>query len=292
MATVGFIGVGVMGREMVLNLLKGGHRVRVFDARPEAAESLRSDGAEIASSVADAVQAAEVAITMLPDTPHVQQVVLGPEGILANPPAGRVLIEMSTISPQATREMSAALAKAGVAMLDAPVSGGPQGAKNATLSIMVGGEAAVFDRVKPLFAHMGKTITHCGPSGAGQLTKLVNQVLVSVNNLAVSEALTFARANGLDEQKTITAVGGGAAGSWQLTNLGPRMVAGDFAPGFMIKLQVKDLRLAMEAAKEAGLNLSALQTVSKLFQLGMEEGKGNEGTQALFSIVQEQSKAK
>ena len=287
-----FIGLGIMGGPMAGHLLAAGHSLVVNTRSKSRAAGLLKQGATWAATAADAAKDADVIFVCVPDTPDVQRVVLGTDGIISTARTGAVVVDHSTISPSATKTMAAALAQRGVYMLDAPVSGGDMGAKNATLSIMVGGEAAVFERVKPLFAHMGKTITHCGPSGSGQLTKLVNQVLVSVNNLAVSEALTFARANGLDEQKTITAVGGGAAGSWQLTNLGPRMVAGDFAPGFMIKLQVKDLRLALEAAKEAGLKLPALETVSKLFQLGMDQGKADQGTQALFSIVEQQSRAK
>jgi 3-hydroxyisobutyrate dehydrogenase-like beta-hydroxyacid dehydrogenase len=152
---------------------------------------------------------------------------------------------------------------------------------------MVGGDEAAFTRVRPLLERLGKTITYCGPSGAGQLTKLVNQILVSVTNLAVCEALTFAKKSGLDPGKTITALAGGAAGSWQWANLGPRMVAGDFAPGFMIDLQVKDLRLVCEAAREAGLRLSATDVVKRLFEAAQAEGRGREGTQALFAVVEE-----
>jgi 3-hydroxyisobutyrate dehydrogenase len=287
-----FIGLGIMGGPMAGHLLTAGHALVVNTRSKSRANDLLKRGAKWAATAADAAKDADVVFVCVPDTPDVQRVVLGADGILSSARAGAVVVDHSTISPAATKTMASALAQRGVFMLDAPVSGGDMGAKNATLSIMVGGEAAAFERVKPLLAHMGKTITHTGPSGSGQLTKLVNQILVSVNNLAVCEALTFARANGLDEPKTLAAVAGGAAGSWQLTNLGPRMIVGDFAPGFMIKLQVKDLRLALEAAKESGLKLPALETVAKLFQLGIDQGKADEGTQALFSIVQKNAPAK
>jgi 3-hydroxyisobutyrate dehydrogenase len=183
--------------------------------------------------------------------------------------------------------MSETLAAKGAQLLDAPVSGGDIGARNATLSIMVGGDEQAFAKVRPLLEKMGKTLTHCGPSGNGQLTKLVNQILVTITNLAVCEALTFAKENGLDLQKTLTAVGSGAAGSWQLTNLGPKMAAGDFRPGFMIKLQQKDLRLALEATKEKGLDLSGLNLIHRLFDRALDEGRAAEGTQALFAVVEE-----
>ena len=188
--------------------------------------------------------------------------------------------------------MNEALEGRGATLLDAPISGGDVGARNATLSIMVGGDPAAFDQVLPLLQRMGKTITHCGPSGSGQLTKLVNQLLVTVTNLAACEALTFARAAGLDPEKTIQAVGGGAAGSWQLNNLGPRMLKGDFAPGFMIKLQQKDLRLVMEAAREMGLDLPALKLVSDLFNEAARQGRGEQGTQALFAVVGQRAGAR
>ena len=279
-----------MGGPMAGHLLAAGHSVTVNTRSKARADELLKKGAKWAESPAKAAAGADVVFICVPDTPDVESVVLGTNGVISSARAGSVVVDHSTISPAATRKMSTALSSRGVLMLDAPVSGGDVGAKNATLSIMVGGDPKAFDRVKPLFAHMGKTITYCGPSGAGQLTKLVNQILVSVTNLAVSEALNFARSNKLDEAKTLAAVSGGAAGSWQLTNLGPRMIAGDFAPGFMIKLQNKDLRLALEAAKEAGLNLAALNLVHELFDKGMKQGRGNEGTQALFAIVGESSK--
>ena len=274
-----------MGGPMAGHLLAAGHSLTVHTRTKSKAQPLLASGARWADSPAEAAAHADFVFICVSDTPDVEAVIQGGKGVIASARPGMVVIDHSTISPTATREMAEALAKKGAAMLDAPVSGGDTGAKNATLSIMVGGEQSAFDRSKPLFEHMGKTITWCGPSGAGQLTKLVNQILVSVTNLAVCEALTFARANGLDEQKTLAAVSSGAAGSWQLTNLGPKMIAGDYRPGFMIKLQAKDLRLAIAAAKEAGLDLSGLQLVHRLFAQSMSEGRGDEGTQALFAIV-------
>jgi 3-hydroxyisobutyrate dehydrogenase len=187
--------------------------------------------------------------------------------------------------------MNEALRSRGATLLDAPVSGGDVGAKNATLSIMVGGDESAFAKVEPLLRLMGKTITHCGDSGTGQLTKLVNQILVTVTNLATCEALTFAKKNGLDLAKTITALAGGAAGSWQWANLGPRMVKGDFAPGFMIDLQQKDLRLVMEAARDSGSPILAASLVHQLFTSAQAAGGGKEGTQALFKVLQKLASA-
>src|SRR5665213_756968 len=263
--SLAFIGLGIMGLPMAGHLLAAGHPLRVHTRTKSKAADLLSRGARWADSPADAAREADVVFICVPDTPDVQAVVLGADGIQASARAAMIVVDHSTISPAATREMAAALAGRGASFLDAPVSGGDVGAKNATLSIMVGGDQPAFAQVQPFLQLMGKTLTYCGPSGAGQLTKLVNQVLVSVTNLAVCEALAFAKANGLDLQKTLAAVGGGAAGSWQLNNLGPKMAAGDFAPGFTIKLQQKDLRLALEAAKERGLDLSALKLVHQLF---------------------------
>ena len=182
--------------------------------------------------------------------------------------------------------MAEALSAKGAILLDAPISGGDVGARNATLSIMVGGPLPAFQTVEPLLHLMGKTITHCGPVGTGQLTKLVNQILVSVTNLAVCEALSFARSSGLDPEKTITAIGGGAAGSWQLQNLGPKMLKADFAPGFTIDLQQKDLRLVLEAAAQVQTPLPALSLVHQLFTSAQSGKGGQEGTQALFKVLE------
>ncbi|QOV88453.1 NAD(P)-dependent oxidoreductase [Humisphaera borealis] len=280
-----FIGTGIMGLPMAGHLLAAGHRVTVTSRTKSRVEPLLAKGATWADSPAAAAKDASVVFTCVPDTPDVESVLLGKGGVIESARAGLIVVDHSTISPSATREMAAKLVERGTTLLDAPVSGGDIGAKNATLSIMVGGDAAAFATAEPLLRHMGKTITHCGGIGTGQLTKLVNQILVSVTNLAVCEALTFAKKAGLDLPKTIQAVGGGAAGSWQLTNLGPRMITGDFAPGFMIKLQQKDLRLVAEATKELGLDLQALQRVTELFDRAGAEGRGNEGTQALFAMV-------
>jgi 3-hydroxyisobutyrate dehydrogenase len=284
---VAFIGTGIMGGPMAGHLLTAGHKLRVHTRTRAKAEGLLRRGATWADSPADAARDADFVFINVPDTPDVEAVVLGSRGVLSAARQGLVVIDHSTISPSATRRMNESLSARGAALLDAPVSGGDVGARKATLSIMVGGEEAAFRRVRPLLERLGKTITHCGPSGAGQLTKLVNQILVSVTNLAVCEALTFAKKSGLDLNKTITALAGGAAGSWQLANLGPRMVAGDFAPGFMIDLQVKDMRLVCEAAREAGLEPAAADLVKRLFEAGQAQGRGREGTQALFAIVEQ-----
>jgi 3-hydroxyisobutyrate dehydrogenase len=224
------------------------------------------------------------------DTPDVRAVLTGAGGVIEAARPGLIVVDHSTISPTATRTMAEELARRQTVLLDAPVSGGDVGARNGTLSIMVGGPMEEFARVEPLLRHMGKTITHCGESGAGQLTKLVNQILVSVTNLAVSEALVFARNNGLDAEKTVAALAGGAAGSWQLQNLGPRMLKGDFAPGFTIDLQQKDLRLVIEAAAQAKTPLPALALVHQLFTSAQAAGRGRDGTQALFTVIEKMSK--
>ncbi|MGA2500652.1 MAG: NAD(P)-dependent oxidoreductase [Tepidisphaeraceae bacterium] len=281
-----FIGLGIMGLPMAGHLLAAGHSLTVHSRTKAKAGAIMAKGAKWADSPGEAARDAEVTFACVTDTPDVEAVVLGERGALSGAAAGTVIVDHSTISPAATRRMAATCAARGVTFLDAPVSGGDVGAWNATLSIMVGGDMAAFERVRPLLACMGKTIVHCGGAGTGQLTKLVNQILVSVTNLAVCEALTFAGKCGLDLEKTIAAVGGGAAGSWQLANLGPKMVKRDFAPAFMIDLMQKDLRLVMQAAQEAGVALPASGLVHQLFTAAQAAGDGRAGTQALYRVVQ------
>jgi 3-hydroxyisobutyrate dehydrogenase len=281
---ISFIGLGIMGLPMAGHLLKAGHTLTINTRTKSKAEHLLNNGAKWANSPAEAANS-DVIFICVTDTPDVEAVLLGKNGIASAAKPGTIIIDHSTISPGATKQFAEKLAAKGVPLLDAPVSGGDTGAKNATLSIMVGGDETAFAKVEPLLRHLGKTITHCGPSGAGQLTKLVNQVLVSVTNLAVCEALSFALRNDLDADKTITAISRGAAGSWQLTNLGPRMVKADFAPGFMIDLQQKDLRLVLEAAGESDTPLPATALVHQLFTSAQAAGRGRDGTQALFTVL-------
>lgn len=275
-----------MGAPMAGHLLSAGYPLTLHTRTRAKAEELIARGAKWASSPEQAARAADAVFICVPDTPDVEAAVMGENGVLAAARPGMIVIDHSTISPAATRRMAAALAEKGATMLDAPVSGGDVGAKNATLSIMVGGDKAVFERVRPILQHLGRTILHCGQSGAGQLTKLVNQILVSVTNLGVCEALTFAAKNGLDLNTTLAAVSAGAANSWQLANLGPKMVAHDYAPGFMIDLMQKDLRLLMHAANEAGVCLPASSLVHHLFTSAQAAGHGKSGTQALYTVIQ------
>ena len=283
---IGVVGTGIMGGPMALNLVKGGFEVMAFNRTPARAEALESGGVRVAKSIAEVGEACSVVITMVPDTPDVLACVEEPGGLAGAMQPDSVLIDMSTVAPGATRELAGRLADRGIAMLDAPVSGGSWGAQSGTLTIMAGGEPAVFDRCMPVFEAMGKTITLMGPSGMGQTTKLVNQILVAGTVSAVAEALVFAAAQGADLLKTIEAVAGGAAGSWQLANLGPRMAQGDFAPGFMVKLQQKDLRLIQEAAQEAHVPLAVTSLARQYFTALEAAGLGEEGTQAIVKAVE------
>jgi len=280
-----FIGLGIMGRPMAGHLLSAEYPLVVHNRSKSKADELISRGAVWAESPAVAAAQADVVFVCVTDTPDVEAVLFGENGVAKSARPGLIVVDHSTISPGATRGFGEKLSALGTSLLDAPVSGGDTGARNATLSIMVGGAEEAFEKVLPLLNVMGKTITHCGPSGAGQLTKLVNQVLVSVTNLAVCEALTLAIKGGLDPAKTIAAVAGGAAGSWQLNNLGPKMIAGDFAPGFMVDLQYKDLRLVLEAARQAGVRLETVSRVTESFGKLRSLGRGRDGTQALFEVV-------
>ncbi len=284
--TVGVVGTGIMGAPMARNLAKAGFDVVAYNRTPSKADALKADGVAVAESIAEVGRRATVVITMVPDTPDVLSVVEGGGGLAGAMAAGSALVDMSTISPAETRALAARLAARGVAMLDAPVSGGSWGAQQATLTIMVGGEQETFDRCLPVFEAMGKSITLMGPSGMGQTTKLVNQILVAGTAAAVAEALVFAAAQGADVLKTIEAVSGGAAGSWQLANLGPRMAKGDFAPGFMVKLQQKDLRLILEAAQEKHVPLTVTGVARQYFTAVEAMGLGDEGTQAVIKAVE------
>lgn len=281
---VGFIGLGTMGREMVLNLLAAGHAVRVYDTRPEAINELASHGAVAASSPAHAASGAAIAITMLPDTPQVEEVVCGPEGLLASPPEGRLVVDMSTISPVAVRRMHAGLAAANIAFLDAPVSGGPVGAKAATLSIMVGGDAEAFARARPVLAAMGTTITHVGAPGAGQTVKLCNQLVCGINIQAVCEAIALGRASGVDLPQLRDVLLGGSAASWMLEKLGPAMIDGDDKAGFRIDLMLKDLHLVQEHANALSVPLPGTALVTSQYIDARAHGEGGNGNQALFRV--------
>lgn len=283
---VGFIGLGLMGAPMSRNLLKAGHVVRAWNRTAAKVDAFVAGGGEAASSPADAAAGSEVVITMVTDSPDVQAVVLGEGGVIEGAAPGTVIIDMSTISPEVTRAVGAALEERGVPMLDAPVSGGVLGAQNAALSIMLGGDKDVFESVKPVLEAMGTRITYCGGLGMGQVTKLVNQVIVAGTMAAVSEGLLFGAAAGADLQAVFSAVTGGAANSWQLENLGARILKDDFAPGFMVRLQQKDLRLIMESAQQMNLPLFTTPLVHHLYRAVEGQGHGDEGTQAYVKALE------
>jgi len=290
MAKVGFIGLGIMGKPMALNLINAGFELFVYNRTSSKTDELINAGATGFNSPKEVAENSDIIITIVSDTPDVEVVILGEHGVIHGVKKGSVVIDMSTISPSVTKVIASRLKEINVDMLDAPVSGGDTGAINGTLAIMVGGESDVLDRCMPIFKAMGKTITHTGTNGMGQIVKLCNQILVSVTNMAVSEAVLFAQKSGVDAHTMIEATKGGAAGSWQLANLGPKMVDEDYHPGFMIDLQQKDLRLVLEAASQINLPLPALSYVHQMYTSNQANGEGIEGTQALYKAVKRLSK--
>lgn len=283
-AVIGFVGLGVMGREMALNLARGGFRVLAHDLRAEALAGLEHDNLRPVDSLGVAAADADILITMLPDTPQVEAVLVGPGGLLEHPPRGRLLVDMSTIAPSATRVMSGRLAERGITLLDAPVSGGVKGAHEASLSIMVGGPEAAFETVRPVLAAMGKTIVHVGAIGAGQSVKACNQIMVAMHIQAMCEAFALGRALELDLAKLRDVLLGGAASSWMLQNLGPLVLAQDDRAGFRIDLMLKDLRLAAEEAFALGVPLPGAALATNLYLDARAHGEGANGNQALFRV--------
>ncbi|MGQ9612287.1 MAG: NAD(P)-dependent oxidoreductase [Chloroflexus sp.] len=283
---IGFIGLGIMGRGMAANILRAGFSLTVWNRTPGRADELVAAGAQVATSPADLAARSDIVISCVSDTPDVEAVLFGPQGVIEGARAGMLVIDMSTISPQGAQQFAARLHDHGIGFLDAPVSGGSEGAARGTLSIMVGGPAPLVERALPVFQAMGKTITHVGDHGAGQTVKLVNQILVVGTMLAISEALVFAQASGVDLEKTLAAVSGGAAGSWMLSNRGPQVIRRDWRPGFTIDLQQKDLRLVLAAADAVGAPMLATSTVFHLYRTLQQAGLGQEGNHALIKAIE------
>ncbi len=284
-----FVGLGIMGKPMALNLKKAGHTVFVHGRRPESMAPLAEAGCTACASPAEAAAQAEITIVMVSDTPDVEQVIFGDKGVAHGARAGSVVVDMSTISPTATKVFSDRLKAQGVDMLDAPVSGGDVGAINATLSIMVGGRPEVFERVKPVFEAMGKNIVLVGGNGAGQVAKACNQIVVAVTIEAVAEALTFARKNGVDPAKVRDALMGGFAGSRILEVHGKRMLDNEYKPGFKTRLHQKDMNIVMQTAKELGLALPGAALVMQHLNALMGTGDAELDSAAVMKIVERAS---
>ena len=284
--TVAFVGLGIMGAPMALNLCKAGHTVRVHARRPESMTACAQAGCSTHATAADAASGAEVIFIMVSDTHDVQQVLFAANGVAQGAKPGAVVVDMSTISPTATQRFAAQLAERGIEMLDAPVSGGDVGAINGTLSIMVGGKAEVFTRVKPLFECMGKNIVHIGDHGAGQVAKACNQIVVGVTIEAVAEALTFARKSGVDAAKVREALLGGFAASRILEVHGKRMLDNNYQPGFKTKLHQKDLNIVLQTAHELGLALPAAALVAQHLNALMGLGDAELDSAAVMKIIE------
>ncbi len=283
---VGFVGLGRMGLGMSRNLLKAGFPLMVWNRTAARAEPLVAEGAQLAATPAELAGGSDIIITCVSDTPDVEAVILGPGGILEGARPGSLVIDCSTISPSASRELAARLAGHGIGMLDAPVSGGSEGAAKGTLSIMVGGSEADFRRALPVLQAMGANINHMGDHGSGQTTKLMNQILVVGNALAMSEALLFGQASGIDLEKALEAVKTGAAGSWMLSFRGPQILQRDWRPGFSVDLQQKDLRLVLEAADGLGTPLPGTSLIFQFYRTLQARGLGGEGNHALIKALE------
>ncbi|MFQ5875610.1 MAG: NAD(P)-dependent oxidoreductase [Dehalococcoidia bacterium] len=283
---IGFIGLGLMGSGMSMNLLKAGFPLTVWNRTASKMKPLTDAGAEGAGSPREVAEASEVVISIVTDSPDVEEVILGPKGVIHGVRDGSVVIDMSTISPQVTQKIADTLSQKGAQMLDAPVSGGSWGAVQGTLSIMVGGKKETFERCMSIFEAMGKRIIYTGGHGMGQVTKLVNQIMVGGTLAAVCEGLLFGAKAGIDLNPVFEAVTGGAANSWQLENLGSRVLKRDFAPGFMVKLMHKDLRLITEAAREMELPLPLTSLAHQFYHVLQREGLAEEGTQAYIKVLE------
>lgn len=284
MERLGYIGLGIMGRGMAANLIGAGHELTVWNRTPSKAEGLN---ANVVDSPQDVGPESDVVFVCVSDTTDVEEVVFGDYGVIHGMTAGDVLIDHSTISPVATAQFASQAAELGVSWIDAPVSGGSEGAERGTLAVMAGGDPAALDRVRPFMETYSTSIVHVGDEpGSGQMVKAVNQILVVLNQLAASEALMLADAAGLDLSKTLAAVEGGAAGSWMLSNRGPQMIERDWRPGFTIDLQQKDLRLVLEAADEVGAALPGTALVFQLYRSLQARGLGSEGNHALVKALE------
>lgn len=282
-----FIGMGIMGSPMARNLLKAGYAVAVHTRTRSKAEPVVAAGAVWADSPALAAKDADIVITCVTDTPDVEAVLLGAGGVIESAREGMICIDMSTISPEATQRMAAILGEKGVVLLDAPISGGEIGAIEAKLSIMVGGPKETFEQVRPVLEAMGRTITHCGPVGFGQTTKLANQVMVIHTIMSIAEGLAFAEKAGLDMETTHAVTCGGAAYSHSLKVLGAKIIVGDLGPAFMVDLQLKDLRLVMEYARKIGQPLPGTALANELLSTLAAQGRGRDGTQALVDVIRQ-----
>ena len=286
---IGYAGMGIMGRGMAGCLLRDGHDVMVWNRTKSRTDDLVAAGSSVADTPAALAAACDIVMVCVSDTPDVEEVTLGDAGLIHGLTEGQLVVDHSTISASATRRLADAVGEVGARWVDAPVSGGSEGAERGTLSIMAGGDDEDVARARPLMESYGSSITHVGPIGAGQMVKQVNQVLVVVNGLAVSEALLLAKAGGLDLDATIEAVKGGGAGSWMLANRGPQVVDRDWRPGFTIDLQQKDLRLVLESADELAVPLPATSLVFQLYRALQRRGLGHEGNHAIVKALEEMS---
>ena len=281
---IAFVGTGVMGQGMVANLLKAGHEVTVYTRTKAKADGLLALGAKWASSPAESARGADIAISMVGYPNDVEEVWRGPQGFMSSAKPGCVLIDMTTSSPALARSLATEAAAKGFGPLDAPVSGGDRGAREGTLTIMAGGAQRDFDFAQTVFAAMGKTIVLQGSPGTGQLCKLANQIGIASGMIAMAEALAFARATGLNLETTLRSISGGGASSWALLNLAPRVLKGDFAPGFYVKHFVKDIGLALDVCREQKVSLPGLELAAKLYAEVVAAGEGDAGTQALARL--------
>jgi 3-hydroxyisobutyrate dehydrogenase len=280
--TIGFIGLGVMGKSMARNLLKAGYPLLVNTRTKEKANDLIAEGAVWKETVAQLAKEADVVITMVGYPKDVEEVYFGEEGILANVKEGTYVIDMTTSTPSLAEKIYKAAKERNVYALDAPVSGGDIGAKEGKLTIMVGGDEEVFSACKPILERLGTNIVHQGKAGAGQHTKMCNQIAIASNMIGVCEALAYAKRSGLDPLKVLESISQGAAGSWSLSNLAPRMLAGDFQPGFYVKHFIKDMKIALEEAEKMNLQLPGLALAKSMYEELAKAGEENSGTQALY----------
>ncbi|MDA7512035.1 NAD(P)-dependent oxidoreductase [Verrucomicrobia bacterium] len=285
---IGFIGIGVMGRSMAGHLLNAGYPLHVHNRTQAKAQDLLDKGAQWQDSPGKVAAVSDVIITIVGFPNDVEAVYLGDDGILTNARAGSTVIDMTTSCPDLAQKIAEQAKTKGISSFDAPVSGGDIGAREARLSIMVGGDVEVFEKIKPLFEIMGKNIVLQGPAGSGQHTKMCNQIAIASGMMAISEAMAYARKSGLKPETVLKSIESGAAGSWSLTNLAPRVLKEDFAPGFFVKHFIKDMKIAIGSAESMGLDLPGLQLAKQLYEKLADRGCEDDGTQALFKLYQDQ----